>query len=329
MPTATERVEAVFQPVPLLSKLTREEISALNGRLRVLYSGLRGRREATAVSMVESMDSTMLSVHATLFLGMLRTNAPERISNHLATLFSSQKIKGDTVRQTMVRVDQEARTEKSTEFFRDVLWDSFEASGPDYDAGLNVVSAYQALIWEDTRARFLEAVSGFDSFIKMLKYGGVQKAFSANDFETVDLIYGQPPPELLDIVENRENLITLSGFVAADFEQLRGVMINDFYAGSEGPIGARAIASKLRHTLGASGNIPKHKFLLWARTEGAIVQNDTLRAIGRAAEMNGKIWISVGGPNPPRRDLFSRRPQEQPIIKIKSVWLNSSWKTPS
>ena len=37
--------------------------------------------------------------------------------------------------------------------------------------------------------------------------------------------------------------------------------------------------------------------MLWARTEGCVVQNDGLIALGQSAGMDGKQWFTVGDGN--------------------------------
>lgn len=134
-----------------------------------------------------------------------------------------------------------------------------------------------------------------DVIERVVRQVEIEDLFSAEDGAFVDVVFSREP-RLLDSVLDRANKIKLAGFSDSMFEELRDVVRVGMYENITGGLGAREVARRIGRTF--EGRIPdevfKRKTELWARTEGAVVQNDALMEIGKDAEMNGKAWQTVG-----------------------------------
>lgn len=104
-------------------------------------------------------------------------------------------------------------------------------------------------------------------------------------------------PEVRDAIMSRDNMVKLTGFKDSMFESLRSTIEEKLYKNIEGGAGAKELAKEMAYRLADDHkklpNIPEHKYELWARTEGAIVQNDALMKLGEESGCNGKIWQAV------------------------------------
>ena len=115
----------------------------------------------------------------------------------------------------------------------------------------------------------------------------------------VDIVY-QNEPMVLEAIANRTNLITSVKVGKVMFEEIRDTLRKALFENPTGALGARDLAAALTLLVGKrlmSQGVDdaqlRAKMMLWARTEGAIIQNDALMLIGQAAGMDGKQWQSV------------------------------------
>lgn len=106
-------------------------------------------------------------------------------------------------------------------------------------------------------------------------------------------------PRILDALQDRRNLITAVNMTDAMFNDIK-TAIRDSFLHQGGALGARAMARQIGASLSnhfIDGIVPEEyekRLMLWARTEGAVLQNDALMAMSKDAGMTGKIWTTVG-----------------------------------
>ena len=109
-------------------------------------------------------------------------------------------------------------------------------------------------------------------------------------------------PLLKEAIEARANMFKAPKLTDTAFADIQAIMNEQLFEAVHGGEGARTIARKLAKEFGASlaaagFDTPEklhNKVMLWARTEGAVTQNDALMKRGKNAGMDGKIWQSVG-----------------------------------
>ena len=121
------------------------------------------------------------------------------------------------------------------------------------------------------------------------------EGFGIDDDLYVDIVMGKPPDQLIAAIDGRKNFLQMRKQMFDDFK--RG-MKQDLYHRIGGAAGAAEIARRLtdeyKKELIKKGVDIKKRALLWARTEGAIMQNDALIIKGIEAGMDGKRWVNVG-----------------------------------
>jgi len=177
-----------------------------------------------------------------------------------------------------------------------------------FDGSRETILLHMVLIAESGAKFLVRSLRGeLDSITKEILFGYQKAASPADKF----LLYytlgeGDFPPlpasaqmgELLDSIQKRTNEITLGGFNDKMFETVRGTIKENLYEAVDGCKGAAEIARQLGKELRAKFNdLPKeanNRLMLWARTEGCVVQNDALMARGEDVGMDGKIWQTVG-----------------------------------
>lgn len=171
-----------------------------------------------------------------------------------------------------------------------------------------LISAYLVLIMETGAAFVVRSLRGdLDTLTKSILLAYEKGVAGADQFLVWLTIGGEVPPlpasyqmtELLDAILKRVNKITLNGFNKQMFDVVRDTIRTELYEAMEGGAGARTLARKLRDELKAAfgSKLPKeanNRLMLWARTEGAVVQNNALLKRGLDAGMNGKVWQTVG-----------------------------------
>ena len=122
--------------------------------------------------------------------------------------------------------------------------------------------------------------------------------FSPEDWTFVNMVVQRAYPEVEAAIKARGNEITLQGFTDSMFDTLADEMDKKIYGRKGGALGAEALAAEFEDALTkkfpkAAAKIPEHKFQLWARTEGAIIQNDALMRVGTENDMDGKQWTAI------------------------------------
>jgi len=177
-----------------------------------------------------------------------------------------------------------------------------------FDGSRETILLHMVLIAESGAKFLVRSLRGdLDSITKEILFGYQKAASPADKF----LLYytigeGDFPPlpasaqmgELLDSIQKRTNEITLGGFNDKMFETVRGTIKENLYEAVDGGKGAAEIARRLGKELRAKfADLPKeanNRLMLWARTEGCVVQNDALMARGEDVGMDGKVWQTVG-----------------------------------
>ena len=123
------------------------------------------------------------------------------------------------------------------------------------------------------------------------------RAFTSDDIGLVEIVFGNRPSQLADSIAQRVNRITSVPLTDAMFERLRDTIMRSLYQNAVGALGAVGLADQIEaefgSVLGDATEAIADRAELWARTEGAVMQNDALLSIAEQSGMDGKIWQSL------------------------------------
>lgn len=297
-----DKVRITYTGLPNFKRqrLPLPEIRKLNRRLRVAYAAIGEDREAFLKRSVD-MVADKVQPQMNKVIASIRKNAIEQIVQHAVQMYQSAHKTGepDGMAREQIRRQLRGATHHADTLNR-ILREAVAESGASYVEAVEIFHAMQALLHWRAAKLFYSAVmdrKGFLTRYYVQKY--VPKSFTAEDWMLVNIIMGSQFPELAKPIAARQNLITVPGFSDSIFDTVRGSFREKLYERLGGGLGAEAMARSLADDLVGThgGNLPvfpKEKYMLWARTEGAVIQNDALKMLGERAKMDGKIWQSCG-----------------------------------
>jgi hypothetical protein len=248
---------------------------------------------------------------------MQKDGAWDRIQDEVASLFFAERRQGDT--DAYVRAVLKKRLKHDAHFSMSVLR-TIQRSGQETmrptNKFLSMASILQSadILIAEVSGRYvhhqLSDLSDQTVVSKCLQTFArkagippedeINAAASTQEEALLLMIVYQYEPRILDIVLNRPNKITAVEMSEAMFADMQKAILDSFFNNIGGALGAREVAKKIGESLSGhflDGVLPKEykdRLMLWARTEGAVIQNDALMKIGREAGMNGKIWQTVG-----------------------------------
>lgn len=311
MAEARRRHSIAFGPVNRIktSKLTKADVATINGAIEDRMAILVPARERIANNFAVAMVEEFTSDLADLMAVWKKHDVWGDLSSDAAALYLSLRKKGEPESHTRAalhaylvehadgvdkRIDRIIRRAPISVFNGDVF----------------TVKAFFVLFAELGGAFITRALKGeFDVITKQLISTYTKASVTKAEELLVQITCGEgdfPPlpasaqmSELAQTIASRANQITLNGFTPAMFETLRDTIKTNLYDAMEGGAGAEEIARKLGQDLSVKfgSALPpeaKNRLMLWARTEGCVMQNDALMKRGSDLGMDGKIWQNVG-----------------------------------
>ena len=173
--------------------------------------------------------------------------------------------------------------------------------------GIRKIFEVAYTLWYESSGTALESLlhEGKYASVFLLKAasGAAATPFTAADFARVDIVTNTYP-QLGEYIDKRAYRVTTPGFTRTMFGTMRDTIHKELYERMEGGLGARDLSKRLGEDLidKYGKKLPPvamtdEKLMLWARTEGCVVQNDGLLTLGQSAGMDGKQWFTVGDGN--------------------------------
>lgn len=298
------QVRSAYQRPPYFAAgvSTRKQANALNARIRVAMYHAFAERDAIADRLVETLATDVAPVMKRTVQRLIADRIVlehARKAERLAT--DLRKYKSEPVAETTQAI--RAHLAKRPEILRDVREDISRTVGKENVDWLELRASIPAALalQHYTATKALHTVPISKTLLEvadLLLAGTLYKStgaapLDAFDWFTARTIIAQYP-EVGEAIQERTNMITLPGFTSSMFEEVRDEFRDQLYLRAAGGKGAEALASELSNKLLAvDPNIPKSKFMLWARTEGAVVQNDAMMKLGERGGLNGKQWYAI------------------------------------
>lgn len=305
---ARRRHAIAFGPIQRIgtAKLTNRDVNIINDAIINRQAALIPARENLANRFHETLVDAYTQDLANLMRVWDQHNIIDELVADAVSIYNAQRVKTDTEREANAAM--RAYLNKNRDGV-DKRIDSIIRRAPvrGFNGDVQAVRVFLVLFAEQGALFISRALQGqFDSITKWLfTKAAANKADEFLMFFTLG--EGEFPPlpasaqisELADTIAKRANEVTLKGFTPAMFEEVRSTIRKDLYEATKGGAGAAQIARDLGKDLRAKfgSKLPdeaNNRLMLWARTEGAVVQNDALMARGKDAGMNGKVWQTVG-----------------------------------
>ena len=310
MPTTQEnaqrRYDVAFASLSAIKQRIRKDrraVFSLNNFVVQNAPLLINRRIKVENKSARALSRYLGSERMRLLDEMNSNGALERIARDGSQFYNAARLPSDTPRQTKARVKMLLKETNADDIF--INQEMQEASGSIFDF-METTDAYLLVmrtLLAEPAGRFVhDQVHGLnDEFLQEFVSRAAEDnlddvaGFTDADMLLVDVVIAKEPL-LLDTIAARANEITSVPLTDAEFDSLRDIIRRDLYENSTGALGAADIARDIREFLDKirPDESLDDRAMLWARTEGAIIQNDALLARSRNAGMNGKIWQTVG-----------------------------------
>ena len=302
---ARTRYERAFtMDVPYVGAVltSRRQVSAFNRRMRIAITVANARRVRIEQQLLVELSKAIQPQFKRLFTAAQRGGQMDAMADDAARIYQAIRKRGEreaTTHRRLVEYLQKSKRDDAVivSHLREAAADGnveFGAIPPIFETAM--------ILWYESAARTMrEVTADYKKSIPMLllAYKAVPSGFSPTDWLFVNEVYAHQPFELWVGIAERMNEITVPGFTNSMFETLKDTMDVELYQNVKGAEGARGLARKMGQDLAVKYNstlppITKDKLMLWARTEGCVVQNDALIKIGGGSGMQGKGWFSMG-----------------------------------
>jgi len=274
----------------------------------------RAKRLSVERKTIVELNKTASGEVGKILREMTRSGTLAQLVNDAARVHHSLYTKGASAKTMRQRVKNHMnRSRKENAMLLRVIRDEAVNVNATFGGALDVLRGAQVLLFEAGSAPMIAVVNEPHAALrKMFDFCAVSKAasvgFTEEDWAIIRIAKERAPKALEAAIADRQKRISLRGFTDGMFDTLRETLENDLYvrasgALTEGALGAldlaRIIGDDLRGAYGdALPDEAEDRLMLWARTEGTVVQNDALMAIGREAQMDGKVWQTA--------DVFAR-----------------------
>ena len=301
---AESRYDRAFASIRRVVDYDREEAERVNRFFVVNAPLLSGHREQIVAKTRGALRDVYARDARRLSESMQRTGLGDFLSTEVSRLVSSLRLLGEPERTTRARVRRALREDATaTVRIEDALRQAADVIGDFGEGAENVLRTARGLFVESGAAFVRRQVDAgrrgvvFEELARSLSTPTL-KAFTSDDEVLVDEAFGRVPKELADAIANRSNRITSVRLTDQMFEVLREIIREAMYENAGGALGGRDIANiiadRFGGLLGDDLDEIERRAELWARTEGAVAQNDALLSVGVDAGMDGKIWQNVG-----------------------------------
>lgn len=293
-------VRDIYFNLPKLGNTSRLQRRALNRRLVAVYRTTQIDRERIIQKTLNEFDKAVDSQWRKIFSTLSDTRFINRLVEHVTNLYSDLKTNDNTDSQVQNLISEKLNSEYDKEILDTVIADAFIEAKVNFQEGVKIFHLMNVLFHWYVARSLSTALRNPKNY---LTWWSVKKAagtgFTPEDWFIIDILMGTQYQELLQPILTRQNLITVPGFTNVMFDSIREVFKKELYERAGGGLGAEALAGKIaRELTNVRGTnlpeIPKYKYMLWARTEGVVVQTDALMELGKEADMEGKIWQTIG-----------------------------------
>ena len=288
-------------------RLRGAAVNNANRRLRVIYRGtVSAVRDVVADKFAVALSNIIRPNVTAVLREMVRNGGIQRLAEHALRMYSATY--RNTLSYAKNRDAYRKSLSKSTtddEQIRREIRDARDAVNDFQDA---VDDAYRVAftLWHYHATHIMRAFlddigasveQSYAFALSVRQAANTQTGFSTADLLTVEIIQ-DTFQELEEAILARINEIKLSGFTDAMYETVRETIQREVYNPVDGAMGATELAKEIGKDLNlkygsALPQEAEERLMLWARTEGCVVQNDALMAISKACGLNGKQWLTV------------------------------------
>ena len=285
------------------AKLTQRDVRAVNNFIPSKSARIVLARKRIEMQTARSVIRIYQERANILFEYLEQSGLAQQWIDDSVRLYTALHKPGESVTQTQRAIKQELKVDTSVmenigarllDANKDARIEMKRIEAPLYIG--TVLLAEDGALWGRQQIQMLNKQNGNVTTQQFSKAAG-PATFTAEDTMLGSLAFELgSEPRLLDAFQARGNEIKLSGFTNGMFDTLQGTLQKDLF---EKGNGMREQAQALWESLATKykSKLPveaSQRIELWVRTEGCVVQNDSLMAIGKESGMDGKRWDSVG-----------------------------------
>ena len=278
-----------------------------NRRLRVIYRGaIPVVRDAVAGKFAYELGSIVRPNVTAVLREMVRNGGIYRLTAHALRMYSSSYRKSlSYAKNKAAYLKLLSKSTMDDAYIRREINDARDAANDFQD---KITAAYRIAftLWHYDAVHimrtFLDDIGAAVEQAYVIALAARQSTAQQAGFSTADMLTVEIVQDVYREVEEsilaRINAITLNGFTDAMYETVRETIQREVYNPVDGAMGAEELSKRIGKDLEiAYGSaLPEEvedRLMLWARTEGCVVQNDALMAISKACGLNGKQWLTV------------------------------------
>lgn len=313
---AEERWRTTFGPTPRINKgvITNVERQRINRYVTNNADILIAKRERVAKRVARVLSGFYLNRWAEAVIGMRERGDLREIEDDVAQTYRALKTPTTSDARVIELIKQESTDRQITAFIESRVENALSRIDLSKDERLMlralVLLAEPAALFVHRQVRSLRSATLVDVGLLQFERRRTERTakalnidqikimedFGVNDDLFVDIVMGKPPDQLIGAIGNRQNYLQMRKQMFSDFKK---GMKQDLYHRIGGAAGAEEIARRIsaeyqNQLLAKGGMAAQKRALLWARTEGAIIQNDALMMKGIEAGMDAKRWVNVG-----------------------------------
>jgi len=305
---ALDRMLVAFGPVPRIDRkaMSRDDVKRFNKFVQLNAPLMVSRRERL-VRRSERVLSTYVAERLRDVALYMRANGLfDQLERDMVSLYNDMRQPNETDAKVKQDIRNQARNTPRVENFLNRLFKQVVRSrfGPLFPGMRERVNIMRTLFAEDAALHTRKQIA-LRGKVLVVDAHLLQKAqhpdeFTEEESQFVRIVFGQRPTQLLDSIVGRQNKIRVVRLTREMFQDLKDVMREGLYENMHGALGARDVARKLVKRfesdlldVGFPPDKIRNRLMVWARTESAVVQNDTQLKIAVEAGMDGKIWQSV------------------------------------
>ena len=299
--TADERYEQYFNTRMLFDTrhMAAEQIRAVNSEIRMLMPWLISKRMQLEKYATRVLHSYLRGERSRLHERMKSQGAWDAIAQDAVQLYLDVRLPSDSDAQVRAKIREEMCDDGASLAVVDAaIQNAADSLGDLYSDWERLATTYHILILESVGKFFKMVFKKIkqEDYVEEYRFASHSSSkYSDIDSMLADIVMRREP-RLLKTIAKRQDMVKVVNLTKKEFADLKKIIRKDLYENMKGGLGARDIARDILKRFDSI--IPdldkRSRAMLWARTEGAIVQNDALMQYGAEAEMEGKIWRSVG-----------------------------------
>ena len=276
-----------------------DETRVINGEIITLIPWLLSKRMRLEAQAERVFHAYLREERLRLYSEMERRGAWRELADDAARLYIDQRVASDSEADVRRKIRREMDDNGATLSLTDTLIErASDNIGDLYERWPSLVETYHVLLLESVGQFFRMVYKRFknEDYVELFKFASKSSPYFPEDDKLLADIVIRAEPRLLDAIANRRNMIKVANLSKQEFADLKKLIRHDLYESVKGGLGARDIARNIvkRFDQVIPDMDKRARAMLWARTEGTIVQNDALMSYGKDAEMDGKVWQTVG-----------------------------------